>query len=106
VFSTADLASVPLLRPTILVAAIFMLPDQYVTYHFPGSTFTSLNGINKRGLIVGRYLDPTSGMEHRLLVRLTNGASDRSTTGVIPQRQTSQATASQPATFKAVEPAL
>jgi hypothetical protein len=85
---------------------VFVPPDQYVTYDFPGSTFTSLNGINKRGLIVGRYLDPSSGIEHGILVRVTNGASDRSTTGVIPQRQTSQATASQPATFKAVEPAL
>jgi hypothetical protein len=84
---------------------VFVPPDQYVTYDFPGSTFTSLNGINKRGLIVGRYLD-ASGIEHGILVRVTNGASDRSTTGAIPQRQASQATASQPATFKAVEPAL
>jgi hypothetical protein len=84
---------------------VFIPPDQYVTYDFPGSTFTSLNGINKRGLIVGRYLD-ASGIEHGILVRVTNGASDRPTTGAIPQRQTSQATTSQPATFKAVEPAL
>ena len=85
---------------------VFIPPDQYVTYDFPGSTFTSLNGINKRGLIVGRYLDPSSGIEHGILVRVTNSASDRPTTGAILQRQTSQAAASQPATFKAVEPAL
>ena len=84
---------------------VFIPPDQYVTYDFPGSTFTSLNGINKRGLIVGRYLD-ASGIEHGILVRVTNGASDRPTTGRIPQRQTSQVTTSPPAGFEAVEPAL
>src|ERR1043166_617895 len=84
---------------------VFIPPDQYVTYDFPDSTFTSLNGINKRGLIVGRYLD-ASGIEHGILVRVTNGASDGPTTGAIPQRQTSQATVSQPATLEAVEPAL
>jgi hypothetical protein len=86
---------------------VFIPPDQYVTYDFPGSTFTSLNGINKRGLIVGRYLDPSSGIEHGILLRLSNGgASVRSPTGAIPQRQTSQARASQPAGFKVVEPAF
>ena len=84
---------------------VFVPPDQYVTYDFPGSTFTSLNGINKRGLIVGRYLD-ASGIEHGILVRVTNGGSDRAMGGTIPQRQTPQATVSQPGTFKAVEPAL
>jgi hypothetical protein len=83
---------------------VFIPPDQYLTYDFPGSTFTSLNGINKRGLIVGRYLD-ASGIEHGILTRLTNTASDRVTTGTIPQRQTAQPT-SQPVIFRAVEPAL
>jgi hypothetical protein len=84
---------------------VFVPPDRYVIYDFPGSTFTSLNGINKRGKIVGRYLDD-SGIEHGIVVRVTSGGSDASTTGARPQRQTSQATASQPATFEAVEPAL
>jgi len=82
---------------------VFIPPDQYVIYDFPGSTFTSLNGINKKGKIVGRYLD-ASGIEHGIVVRVTNNASDRPATGTIPQRQSPST--SQPAIFRAVEPAL
>src|SRR2546430_5086723 len=32
----------------------------FVVYDFPGATFTSLNGINERGVVVGRYTDPST----------------------------------------------
>jgi uncharacterized membrane protein len=38
----------------------------FVVYDYPGATFTSLNGINERGLIVGRYTD-ASGIDHGIL---------------------------------------
>ena len=48
----------------------FMIsPTKYVSYDYPGSTFTSLNGINRQGLICGRYLD-SSGIEHGILARV------------------------------------
>jgi len=40
------------------------------------STFTSLNGINRRGFICGRYLD-AAGIEHGILARVKPGRADR-----------------------------
>ena len=48
----------------------FIPPDEFVTFDYPGSTFTSLNGINAEGFICGRYRD-ASGIEHGILARVT-----------------------------------
>jgi hypothetical protein len=69
---------------------LFIPPNRYVTYDFPGSTFTSLNGINAQGKIVGRYRD-TNFIEHGIIARVVRSATDQSTPGVTPQRQSSQA---------------
>ena len=69
---------------------LFIPPNRYITYDYPGSTFTSLNGINVQGIIVGRYLDPSSGIEHGIIARVVRSAADQSTPGVTPQRQSSQ----------------
>jgi hypothetical protein len=86
---------------------VFIPPDTYITYDFPGSTFTSLNGINAAGSIVGRYLD-VSGFEHGILLRLVSGTGAQPTSGTIPQRQPSQASAVKPlpARSQVAEPAL
>ena len=47
----------------------FIPPNQFSTFDFPGSTFTSLNGINDKGVIVGRYVD-ASGIAHGFLARI------------------------------------
>jgi hypothetical protein len=69
---------------------LFIPPNRYITYDFPGSTFTSLNGINADRLIVGRYLD-ASGIEHGIIARVVRSATEQSTPGVTPQRQSSEA---------------
>ena len=70
---------------------LFIPPNRYITYDYPGSTFTSLNGINVQGIIAGRYLDPSSGIEHGIIARVVRTAADQSTPGVTPQKQSSQA---------------
>ena len=50
-------------------------PTKYISYDYPGATFTSLNGINRQGLICGRYLD-NSGIEHGILARVKRIPSD------------------------------
>jgi hypothetical protein len=52
---------------------LFRPPNRFVIYDFPGATFTSLNGINERGLIVGRYTDPSTGIDHGILAKVKNG---------------------------------
>jgi hypothetical protein len=47
----------------------FIPPNQFSTFDYPGSTFTSLNGINDKGVIVGRYVD-ASGIAHGFLARV------------------------------------
>ena len=47
----------------------FIPPNQVSTFDYPGSTFTSLNGINDKGVIVGRYVD-ASGIAHGFLARI------------------------------------
>jgi hypothetical protein len=69
---------------------LFIPPNRYITYDYPGSTLTSLNGINAQGKIVGRYQD-TSGISHGIIARVVRSATDQSTPGVTPQRQSSQA---------------
>jgi hypothetical protein len=48
----------------------FIPPNQFFTFDYPGSTFTSLNGINAHGFICGRYTD-ASGIDHGILARVT-----------------------------------
>jgi hypothetical protein len=48
----------------------FVPPNQFFTFDYPGSTFTSLNGINAQGFICGRYVD-ASGIAHGFLARVT-----------------------------------
>jgi hypothetical protein len=69
---------------------LFIPPNTYTTYDPPGSTFTSLNGINAQGEIVGRYED-ASGVQHGIIALIVQGVADESTPGVTPQRQSSQA---------------
>jgi hypothetical protein len=44
----------------------FLTPDSIQTFDYPGSTFTSLNGINKLGQVCGYYMD-TAGIIHGFL---------------------------------------
>jgi hypothetical protein len=46
-----------------------MTPDDMVTFDFPGSAFTSLNGINEGGFICGRYVD-AAGIAHGFLAKV------------------------------------
>ena len=46
----------------------FVPPDNFTTFDYPGSTFTSLNGISSQGNICGRYVD-ASGIAHGFLAR-------------------------------------
>jgi hypothetical protein len=48
----------------------FVPPNSFFTFDFPGSTFTSLNGISAQGFICGRYVD-TSGIAHGFIARVT-----------------------------------
>jgi len=49
---------------------LFFVPrDNFFTFDYPGSTFTSLNGISSQGFICGRYVD-ASGIAHGFLARV------------------------------------
>jgi hypothetical protein len=48
----------------------FVPPNNFFTFDYPGSTFTSLGGINDQGVICGRYVD-ASGIAHGFLARVT-----------------------------------
>ena len=50
-------------------------PPLFVVYDFPGATFTSLNGINEQGLVVGRYTDPSTGIDHGILAQVVRGSA-------------------------------
>ena len=50
-------------------------PPLFVVYDFPGATFTSLNGIDERGLVVGRYTDPSTGIDHGILCTVVRGSA-------------------------------
>ena len=47
----------------------FVPPNNFFTFDFPGSTFTSLNGISSQGNITGRYVD-ASGIAHGFIARV------------------------------------
>ena len=46
----------------------FAPPNNFFTFDYPGSTFTSLNGINDKGVICGRYVDAAG--THGFLARV------------------------------------
>jgi hypothetical protein len=46
----------------------FIPPNQFATFDYPGSTFTSLNGINDKGIICGRFVDASG--THGFLARI------------------------------------
>jgi hypothetical protein len=47
----------------------FVPPDGFFTFDYPGSTFTSLNGISSQGNICGRYVD-AAGIAHGFIARV------------------------------------
>ena len=47
----------------------YVTPDNILTYDYPGATYTSLNGINKDGLICGCYGD-AAGLSHGFVARV------------------------------------
>src|SRR5260370_777964 len=49
---------------------LFVPPNRFLVYDFPGATFTSLNGINRSNRICGRYNDPNTGIDHGIIVQL------------------------------------
>jgi hypothetical protein len=53
----------------------FLTPDDIQTFDYPGSTFTSLNGINILGQVCGYYMD-AAGITHGFLAKVNRrGAS-------------------------------
>lgn len=74
-------------------------PKHFLVYDFPGAIFTSLNGINRDGMIVGRYTDPSTGIEHGIILQLVNGGDNltlplASPSETMPQRPVSTSPAS------------
>src|SRR6266705_3212510 len=47
---------------------LFVPPSTFITFDYPESTFTSLNGISSQGNICGRYVD-ASGIAHGFIAR-------------------------------------
>jgi len=47
----------------------FVPPNNFFTFDFPGSAFTSLNGISSQGNITGRYVD-AAGIAHGFIARV------------------------------------
>jgi hypothetical protein len=47
----------------------FVPPNNFFTFDFPGTTFTSLNGISSQGNICGRFVD-NSGIAHGFIARV------------------------------------
>jgi len=63
----------------------FMTPGEFVTFEFPGSAFTSLNGINARGFICGRYVDD-SGVEHGIIAKVNpDGINQPNKDNILPR---------------------
>jgi hypothetical protein len=54
---------------------LFVPPNRFLVYDFPGATFTSLNGINSSNQIVGRYTDPSTGIDHGIILQLVRGGA-------------------------------
>jgi hypothetical protein len=51
-----------------------MTPGDFLTFDYPDSTFTSLNGISSQGLLCGRYVD-ASGIAHGFLAKVNPNAT-------------------------------
>jgi hypothetical protein len=45
------------------------MPNSFVSFDYPGATFTSLNGTNNQGVVCGRY-DDGSGSLYELIGRI------------------------------------
>jgi hypothetical protein len=56
-------------------AILFVPPNRFLQYDFPGATFTSFNGINRANTICGRYTDPSTGIDHGIIVQLVRSAA-------------------------------
>jgi hypothetical protein len=54
---------------------LFVPPNRFLVYDFPGATFTSLNGINRSNQIVGRYTDPSTAIDHGIILQLVRGSA-------------------------------
>ena len=54
---------------------LFVPPNRFLVYDFPGATFTSLNGINSSNLIVGRYTDPNTLIDHGIILQLVRSGA-------------------------------
>jgi hypothetical protein len=54
---------------------LFVPPNQFVVYDFPGATFASLNGINNQRQIVGRFTDPSTGIDHGIIAKVVRTAA-------------------------------
>lgn len=63
----------------------FLPPDHFLTFDFPGSSFTSLNGINRKGVICGRYLDDATGIEHGFVAKVTPNREDEADRQIKPK---------------------
>jgi len=59
----------------------YVTPDDILTYDYPGATYTSLNGINKDGLICGYYND-AAGVSHGFVARVNVTASAKPNTNM------------------------
>src|SRR5437870_6649038 len=54
---------------------LFVPPNRFLVYDQPGATFTSLNGLNRANLIAGRYTDPSTGIDHGIIVQVVRTAA-------------------------------
>jgi len=72
-------------------AILFVPPNRFLVYDFPGATFTSLNGINRANTIVGRYTDPNTLIDHGIIVQLVRTAAGGVTLPLAPPSAPTQA---------------
>ena len=70
---------------------LFVPPNRFLVYDFPGATFTSLNGINRSNLICGRYTDPSTGIDHGIIVQVVRTAAGGVTLPLAPPSAPAQA---------------
>jgi len=70
---------------------LFAPPNRFLVYDFPGATFTSLNGINRSNLICGRYTDPSTGIDHGIIVQVVRTAAGGVTLPLAPPSAPAQA---------------
>ena len=72
-------------------AILFVPPNRFLQYDFPGATFTSFNGINRANTIVGRYTDPNTLIDHGIIVQLVRTAAGGVTLPLAPPSAPTQA---------------